>query len=270
MWSLSHSQDGIRRTVAALGCTQSRSSLPGPGARSPNRWTSRRKPANASCPVTFCSITAGTRVSKTRWLAPKRTWGRLRWASRDQGVEVGAEAGRVVVGAEHRGEPVERPGGALAPRLGQHLAVASRCDPQRGRAVRRTDAAPGLVAVHPERRVSPAVPLLAQDAEGVARPVGPPHPLLPVDHVGHVTWPRRRVGSGVDWNGATHRHCSSTRGCRRTVTSHGVHAMGSDGSPASHGEAAATEPHPTAAAAARPATRPENRHPPRNVPSRAL
>ena len=69
----SHSHDGTRRIVAALGWTHSFSSRPGPGARSPYRWTRRRNPANASWPVTFCSMIAGTRVSKTRWLAPKRT-----------------------------------------------------------------------------------------------------------------------------------------------------------------------------------------------------
>ena len=98
-------------------------------------------------------------------------------------MEVGPEAGRVVVVTEHRREAVERPAGAVAPGLGQDVAVAgSWSDPERGRAVRRTDAPPGLVALHPEGRVSPAMALLAEDAEGVTRPPGPPHPLRPLRH----------------------------------------------------------------------------------------
>ena len=100
-----------------------------------------------------------------------------------EGMEVGPEAGRVVVVTEHRGESVERPGGTVAPGLGHDVAVAGPwSDPERGRAVRRTDATPGPVALHPERRVSPAMALLAEDAEGVTRPPGPPHPPRRLRH----------------------------------------------------------------------------------------
>ena len=113
--------------VSAPGWTQSRSSRPGPGARSPYRWTSRRNPANASWPVTFCSMTAATRVSKTRWLAPNRRCGLRRQASATSGWGR-LESGGVVVGAEHRRDVVEGPGGARDPR------------PRRGRRRRRVGA----------------------------------------------------------------------------------------------------------------------------------
>ncbi len=80
-----HSQEGIARSCSAVGCTHSRWSRPGPGARSPYRWTSIRKPANASWPVTFCSMIAGTRDSMTRPLRPRRACGWWRWISASTG-----------------------------------------------------------------------------------------------------------------------------------------------------------------------------------------
>src|SRR4029079_9993821 len=90
---------------------------------------------------------------------------------RHERVQATAEAGGVVVVAEHRRDVVERPGGAVAPGLGEHVTVTGPgCDAQGRRPVRRTDAAPHLVGVHPERRVTPTVALLAEDAEGRTRP----------------------------------------------------------------------------------------------------
>ena len=178
MWSLSHSHDGTRRMVSAPGWTQSRSSRPGPGARSPYRWTSRRNPANASWPVTFCSMIAGDQglehpvagaEPQVRPAAPGLGHQRM----------VRLESGGVVVGAEHRRHVVEGPGRSGTPGLGEHLAVPG---PGATRSVAgpvgRADAAPHLVAVHPERRVARRA-AAGRGSPRADTPSGPPHPPPP-------------------------------------------------------------------------------------------
>ena len=88
----SHSQDGMPRTVAGAGCTHSRRSAPGPGAARRTGGRAVRKPANASWPVTFCSMIAGTSASITRPVRAMRQW--------PVPVQVGH---RVVVGTKRRG-----------------------------------------------------------------------------------------------------------------------------------------------------------------------
>ena len=184
-----------RGSGRGVGLDPQLSSRPGPGARSPYRWTSVRNPANASWPVTFCSMIAGTRASKTP-VAARRSGHEdgLRWASRTSGWRSArSRTGR----RRHRAsrEAVERPAGAVAPGLGHDVAVAGPwSDPERGRAVRRTDAPPRLVALHLEGRVSPAVALLAEDAECVTRPPGPPHPPRRLRHAPNLRAGIDRLG----------------------------------------------------------------------------
>ena len=140
--------------VSADGWTQSRWSAPGPGARSPYRCTSIRNPANASWPVTFCSMTAGVSASITSPVRPTRQRPWRRQAPRQDG-DPRLEAGQVVVGPEQRRERVQRPVRAGAPpRRGRRPSPRARVDQQRDRAGRRTDAAPVLVADDAVRRVA--------------------------------------------------------------------------------------------------------------------
>ena len=105
----------------------------GPGAGSPWRCTSWRKPPNACLPVTFCSMIEGTSASITRRLAPRRQCGLPPPALGDGRVE-GLEAGRVVVGAEQGRHRLQRPRRARSPRRADDEAVA-------GRAARRSSVA---------------------------------------------------------------------------------------------------------------------------------
>ena len=119
-----------------------RGRAPGPGARSPYRWTRRRNPAKASWPVTFCSMIAGTSASITSPVRPSRQWRVVPPGLRQERV-ARLEPARVVVGAEQPGHRLERPVGARAPRRGVDRAVARPgVDQQGGRALRGPEPAP--------------------------------------------------------------------------------------------------------------------------------
>ena len=66
-----HSHDGIRAQVRAGGKTRMPRGA-GPGAAEPYRYIRIRHARCASMLTTFCSRTAGTRASMTRWLRPMR------------------------------------------------------------------------------------------------------------------------------------------------------------------------------------------------------
>ena len=222
----SHSHDGTARSSSGEGCTHRRTagsgSLGGPGARSPKRWTSRRKPAKASWPVTFCSMIAGTSDSITRPLAPMppvavaapRVLDRLRRRH---------EAGRVVVGAEHPRQLVERPLGAAPPGLGGHRAGGRvGLDPERGRALRRADAAPDrAVGRTPEGRVAARRGAAARARRRTGHgQSGSPHPrragrdawTMAADYVGArpTQWRGMLLARLVDVSGPGRRHPLAT------------------------------------------------------------
>ena len=142
-----------------------RARRPAPGARSPNRWTSCRKPPNASWPVTFCSMIAGTSASITR---PVRHDPPVRPAP----VRVGEhrvgrrEAGRVVVGAEHRRHARRAPSRRRRPR------PCACTSPSAGRARSRSVAVPSGVRM--PRQIVPS---------GSVRNVGSAPPLRRIDSV---------------------------------------------------------------------------------------
>ncbi len=112
----------------------------------------------------------------------------------DDRVQVGPEVRDVVVGAEQRRHVVECPLGTGAPGLGADLAGVGG-DLQRHRAVRRTDAAPHVVPVQPERRVTRAAAVGQEQAEHRDGSVGPPHPLRR-RHGPHANRRRRRARTG--------------------------------------------------------------------------
>ena len=137
------------RIRSAVGCSHSLRSTPGPGARSPKKWTRVRNPANASLPVTFCSTIDGTSASNSRSLRPSRQCGRRRWMSTSTGCRgskpVGSSSAPSSEGTWSSAQSAPSP-------------HASACtSPSRGRdwitrvagPVRRTDAAPvaGRLAV---------------------------------------------------------------------------------------------------------------------------
>ena len=178
-WRRSHSHDGMARSTSGDGCTHSFRSRPAPGARSPKRCTSIRNPAKASCPVTFCSMIAGTRASMTRPLRPSRACGWRRRASASTGCRW-LEVGPVVVGPQQIGQRRQRPLGAGAPGLRGDLAgAAAGLDDERGRALGSPGAAPDPTRlVDPERGVAPTTPMLAEDRACRTGPVGSPDPSL--------------------------------------------------------------------------------------------
>ena len=178
MWTRNQSQDGTIRSCSGVGCSHRRTagsgSLGGPGARSPYRWTSWRKPENASWPVTFCSMIAGTSDSMTRSVAPSRQLPWRRQASTSGAG--GSKPVRVVVGAEHAGQLVQHPGGAGPPGGGVDDPVGgSGGDPEAGGALGRADAAPDRpVGGAPEGGVAAAAPVRGQDGHDRAGPVRAP------------------------------------------------------------------------------------------------
>ena len=158
----------------------------------------------------------------------------------------------VVVGAEQRRARVERPVGAGAPGLGVHLAVAARG--------RRPAAWPGPSAygcrARRRRRASRNVGSPAPRRWGPSRPstetgrVGPPHPL------------RRRHATTL--TGADDVGVGGLGGVSR------LHHVTVSDSGRVRREKQLNVSRRRCARAARPAVRPENRQPPRKVPSSAL
>ena len=177
-WSRSHSQEGIWRSCSGLGWIHSRTagsgSLGGPGARSPKRCTSCRKPAKASIPVTFCSMIVGTSDSITRPVALIRQCWLRRHASRS------GSGGTNPLGSSYAPSMRGTESSAHSAPLPQAVAVTTPVgvewlDLQRGGALGGADAAPGRAVTRPaEGRIAAATSVGAHDQRDRAGPVGPP------------------------------------------------------------------------------------------------
>ena len=101
MWSLSHSHEGMVRRVSGSGWTHTSRSWAGPGARVPHRWTRLRNPANASWPVTFCSMIGGHQRLHHQAGAAQPPVGVVT-VGVGEDLVARLEAARVVVGTEQR------------------------------------------------------------------------------------------------------------------------------------------------------------------------
>ena len=238
----SHSHEGIatdgrRRSAGATASAR----RPGPGARSPYRWTRRRNPANASWPVTFCSMIAGTSASKSAVAGAEADVRAAPMGLGDERMEVGPEAGR---GRRRRRAS---PGRGRAPSRRRRPQASAWTSPSRRGGATRSVAGPTGVRM-PRQTSSPST-----------RNVGSPPPWR--------CWPR------MPWTGHGHagRHTRSAAATEPTLTAR-AHTTPPGLVPACAGTVASARcpPQPTAAAAARPAVRPEKRQPPRKVPSSAL
>ena len=170
--------------MSALGWTQTLRSTPGPGARSPYRCTSRRNPANASWPVTFCSMIAGTSDSMTRPLRPSRAF----WWRRQDSSRTGCRGSKPVQSSKAPSRPGTDSSAHSAPSpqasactspFGSSGSMTSVAGPSGVRIPRQTR--PRVVDA--ERRVAAAVALLVEGADHRTGPVGAPHPHLSTRHV---------------------------------------------------------------------------------------
>ena len=179
--SRSHSQDGIVRSVSGVGCTHSRRlARPGPGARSPNRCTSIRKPANASWPVTFCSMIAGHQRLHHQAAAAeppvRRAAARPR---RAPGAAARSRSGRRRRRAGRAPTPAPTPRPRPRPRRAPRRRPGRASTTQRRRALGGADAAPVRPAgVEAVRRVAGAAAMVHEDPADRARPLGSPDARL--------------------------------------------------------------------------------------------
>ena len=173
----SHSHDGTCRIVSADGWTQSRCSAPGPGRALAVPVHEHPEPRERLLAGhLLLDDRGGQRLHHQAGAAdpplPVAAPGLL-----DDGVPR-LEPGR---GRPRRraapGTRLERPVGARPPGLRPDDALArARLDDERGRARRRTDAAPVLVADDLVRRVAAAALVGAERGADRARPVGSPLP----------------------------------------------------------------------------------------------